>query len=187
MSSVVMRWIVGAVLRAVILGVLWAGFTSASMDYAVYGLVSVLACTALSLLLMPPESPVRLARWPRRIWFAGALCLWFLWQSVLGGVDVAVRSLRRPVRIDPTVVRAPIDLPEGHARQLAMVLMNLMPGSMIQRTTDSEGATALVTTDPDAAAACAEPQQVELHTLAPELDPARQWRHLQHRVSRAFD
>ncbi len=187
MRTVIMRWVVGAVLRAVVLGVLWAGFTSASLDYAVYGLVSVLVCTALSLWLMPPESPVRIARWPRRIWFAGALCLWFMWQSVLGGVDVAVRSLRRPVRIDPAVVRAPIDLPEGHARQLAMVLMNLMPGSMIQRTTDSQGATSLVTTDPDAAAACAPPQQVELHTLAAELDPARQWKHLQHRVSRAFD
>lgn len=187
MQSIVMRWLVAAVLRAGILGVLWAGFTSASMDYAVYGLVSVLACTLMSLWLIPPESPTQIARWPRRVWFSGALCLWFLWQSVLGGVDVAVRSLRRPVRIDPTVVRAPIDLPEGHARQLAMVLMNLMPGSMIQRTTDDAGATALVTTDPDSAAICVSPQQVELHTLAPELDPARQWKQLQHRVSRAFD
>lgn len=187
MQSIVMRWLVAAVLRAGILGVLWAGFTSASMDYAVYGLVSVLACTLMSLWLIPPESPTQIARWPRRVWFSGALCLWFLWQSVLGGVDVAVRSLRRPVRIDPTVVRASIDLPEGHARQLAMVLMNLMPGSMIQRTTDDGGATALVTTDQYSAARCASPQQVELHTLAPELDPARQWKQLQHRVSRAFD
>lgn len=182
-----MRWVVGAVLRVVLLGVLWAALSSGSLDYAVYGVVSVVACTALSLWLSPPQAPVRLARWPRRLWFTAALCLWFVWQSVLGGVDVAVRSLRHPVRIEPAVVRAPIDLPEGHARQLAMVLMNLMPGSMIQRTTDDDGATALVTTDPDAAATCALPQQVELHTLAAQLDPARQWKHLQHRVARAFE
>jgi multicomponent Na+:H+ antiporter subunit E len=178
-----MRWVMAASLRAVVLGALWAALTAASVDYAVYGLLSVAACTALSLWLMPPQGPARVGRWPRRTWFFSVLCLWFLWQSVLGGVDVAVRSLRRPVRIAPTVVTAPIDLPEGHARQVAMVLMNLMPGSMIQRTTDQDGVTALVTTDADTA----EPLMVELHTLAAELDPARQWKQLQHRVARAFD
>ncbi|RJN32336.1 Na+/H+ antiporter subunit E [Nesterenkonia natronophila] len=178
-----MRWAVAASLRAVVLGVLWAAFTAASSEYAVYGLLSVAGCTALSLWLMPPQAPARVDRWPRRIWFFAVLGLWFLWQSVLGGIDVAVRSLRHPVRIAPTVVTAPIDLPEGHARQVAMVLMNLMPGSMIQRTTDQEGITALVTTN----AETAKPVMVELHTLAAELDPARQWKQLQHRVVRAFD
>ncbi|TLP79850.1 Na+/H+ antiporter subunit E [Nesterenkonia sphaerica] len=179
----VMIWVVAASSRAAVLAGVWLGFTAASPDYAVYGLFSVASCTALSLWLLPPRGPVRVRRWPRRLWFSAVLGLWFGGQSVRGGVDVARRALRRPVRIDPAVVTAPIDLPEGHARQVAMVLMNLMPGSMIQRTTDRDGVTAQVTADRHTA----EPVMVELHTLAAELDPARQWRQLQHRVRCAFD
>lgn len=101
---------------------------------------------------------------------------WFLGQSAAGGVDVARRALGRRPDIEPAVVRAPVDLPEGHARQLAMLLMNLMPGSMIQRAPGSTG---------HDAAASAGGDQVELHTLSVSLDPAGQWSRLQRRVAQA--
>ncbi|WP_150463214.1 Na+/H+ antiporter subunit E [Nesterenkonia ebinurensis] len=183
MSERLLTWTAAALLRVVVLGLLWVFFAGLNGDYAVYGVVSVAICTTLSLWLAPPRSPVRIAGWPQRAWHAATLFLWFVWQSVLGGVDVALRSLRRPVRIEPAVVSAPFELQEGHARQLAMVMMNLMPGSMIQRTTDATGATSLM----DGDGHTAEPTHVELHTLAAELDPAAQWQTLQHRVARAVN
>ncbi|GFZ87789.1 Na+/H+ antiporter subunit E [Nesterenkonia alkaliphila] len=175
-------WVVAGLLRAAALGLLWVFFAGLNGDYLIYGAVSVAACTGLSLWLAPPASAVRISRWPARVWYAAALFLWFVWQSVLGGLDVAARSLRRPVRIEPTVVTAQIQLEEGHARQLAMIMMNLMPGSMIQRTTDHTGATSMV----QGGGYTVQPTHVELHTLAPELDPATQWQNLQRRVARAF-
>lgn len=178
-----MKYLVAVLLRAAVLSLLWVFFSGSWVEYAAYGAVSVAVATAISLWVMPPVGPVRVGRWPRRLWFSLTLVLWFGWQSVLGGVDVAVRSLRRPVRIEPAVITAEIQLPEGNARQLAMVMMNLMPGSMIQRTMDSSGATAQTTGQ----GPTCPPEQVELHTLAAELDPADQWQQLQHRVARAFE
>lgn len=174
-----MKWILAVVLRGLLLGLLWTAFSGADPEYLVYGAASVSCAVALSLALLPPRGSPRPARWPRRLWFSVLLSLWFLGQSVVGGVDVARRAVRRQPDIDPTVIPAPVHLPEGHARQLAMVLMNLLPGSMIQRSIPGE--------DPHG-----EPNReayrgdtVELHTLSPALDPARQWSRLQHRVAQA--
>lgn len=178
-----MRLVCAALLRAALLGVIWVFFAGWSADYAIYGAVSVAAATALSLGLLPPRGLPDPRRWPRRVWFFTVLAGWFLWQSAKGGVDVALRALRRVPDIAPEVVSAPVEVPEGHARQLAMLLMNLMPGSMIQRgpfpcgplkpgeprTDDSEDS-----------------EVVELHTLSVALDPADQWHQLQLRSARAF-
>lgn len=162
-----MRWTAAAALRGLLLSLLWLAFSGADSDYWVYGAVSVVCAVALSLALLPPQGPPRPTRWPHRLWFSLVLILWFLGQSVVGGVDVARRALTRQPDIRPTVIPAPVQLPEGHARQLAMVLMNLMPGSMIQRSLPGEELT------------------VELHTLSASLDPVGQWERLQHRVAQA--
>lgn len=159
-----MRWVVAAVLRAVLLGVLWLAWSGAGREYVGYGVVAVIVATAVSLAVLPP-GPVRPATWARRTIAWITLAGWFGWQSVRGGVDVALRALRRTPDIAPEVFDAPQHLPTGDARQLAMVLMNLMPGSMVQRIGD---------------------ERVELHTLAAELSPVRQWEELNRRVGAAF-
>lgn len=171
-----MRWIVAGLWRSLLLALLWLLLSGAESDYLAYGAASVAAASLLSLGLIPPQGPPRPARWPRRLWFGLLLAGWFLGQSAAGGVDVARRALGRRPDIEPAVVRAPVDLPEGHARQLAMLLMNLMPGSMIQRAPGSTG---------HDAAASAGGDQVELHTLSVSLDPAGQWSRLQRRVAQA--
>ncbi len=93
-----------------------------------------------------------------------ALAGWFAGQAVVGGADVALRALRRPVAIDPVVVTAPIALPSGGARQLALVMLNLMPGTLVQA---HEG------------------DEARVHALSPELPVLEQWSELQARVAAA--
>lgn len=186
-----MNWIVSVVLRTVALALVWGALAGWSAEYALYGVISVVSATAFSLLLVPPARGVvgragfTLHRWPQRCWYAVVLMLWFVKQSVRGGVDVALRALRREPDIDPLVVVAAVELPAGHARQLAMLMMNLMPGSLIQRDMpekhlpDAKAADPAQTTDPGWGS-------VELHTIAAELDPAAQWAELQVRVGRVF-
>lgn len=169
-----MRFVVSGVVRAAVLGLLWVFLAGWDADYALYGVVSVAAATALSLALLPPRARPEPARWPQRVWFSLILVLWFLWQSGRGGVDVARRAVSPTPDIEPTVVVAAVRLPHGHARQLAMLLMNLMPGSMVQRgprpgDQDHHG-----------------DEVVELHTLSEALNPAEQWYQLQLRAGRAF-
>lgn len=170
------------VLRAVVLGLLWWALSGAGADYVIYGLVSVVLATVLSLLLLPPSRGSSPRRWPRRLGSSIVLLSWFLGQSVLGGLDVARRVLARPVDIDPGVVVAPFALEPGHARQLALTMMNLMPGSMVQQVVTADGKPA----DNTAEGPVREPAAVQLHTLSPQLDPADQWARLQARVGAAF-
>ncbi|MCH8566083.1 Na+/H+ antiporter subunit E [Nesterenkonia sp. LB17] len=175
-------WVLAGVLRAVVLGVLWWALSGAGADYLIYGLVSVALATGMSLLLLPPSARRSPRGWPRRLGSSIVLLGWFLGQSVLGGLDVARRALARPVDIDPDVVVAPFALEPGHARQLALALMNLMPGSMVQQVVTADGEPADNTAEGPVLPSAA----VQLHTLSPALDPADQWARLQRRVGAAF-
>jgi multicomponent Na+:H+ antiporter subunit E len=153
-----MRYVPAVILRALVLALVWEAMSSWEPQYAFYGLASVAAATALSLRLIPPgQAP--------RIWGTVRLAGWFLCRAAAGGVDVARRAVRRVPDIEPAVMRARLRLPPGHSRDLAVLLMNLMPGTMVQRVRGDE---------------------VELHTLSVGLGPVQQWDALQDRVARAF-
>lgn len=159
-----MRWLTAIVVRGLLLTAAWVSLAGWHADYAAYGLLSVGAATALSLALLPPaRDGVR--GWPGRAWGSVRLAGWFLAQAAVGGVDVAWRAVRRTPDIDPEVTFGAFLLPEGPSRQLAMLLMNLMPGTMVQRAVDGG---------------------VELHTLSADLSPVEQWEQLQRRVARAY-
>ncbi|GAA1164164.1 Na+/H+ antiporter subunit E [Nesterenkonia sandarakina] len=176
------RFVVAGVLRALLLGLLWWALSGGGADYVIYGVISVALATALSLVLLPPSSARSPREWPRR-WGAIVVLLgWFLGQSVIGGLDVARRALSRPIDVEPCVVVAPFELEPGQARQLALALMNLMPGSMVQQVIDAEGEPA----DHTAEGPVSTPVAVQLHTLSAQLDPASQWARLQRRVGAAF-
>lgn len=163
-----MRWIVSIVLRMLVFGLIWLALSDASPDYLSYGVVSTAAATALSLAIMPPATP-RIRRWLARVWGTIRLAAWFLQQSVIGGVDVARRALKPQVDIAPEVVDVDVELPEGSGREVCYLLMNLLPGSMVQRVRDSE-----------------DQKIAEIHTLSLTLNPEQQWQRLQLRVQQAF-
>lgn len=164
-----LRVLCAALLRGGLLALVWVVLAGWDGDYALYGVVSVAAATGLSMAMFPVRgggSPSTASLWRRSAAIA-TLPLWFIWKSVVGGVDVAWRALRRPVDVDPAVITAPCRLPDGNALQVALLMMNLMPGTMVQR----------VIGDGDT---------VELHTLSSELDPVKQWEALQDRIERAL-
>lgn len=205
-----LRWVSAVVIRTVFLALVWLLLAGPDPDYAIYGAVSVAAALLMSLWLQPPvrigaapagrgsaadaSAPEELRRGevPAAVHQGAAgvvLVVWFLWQSVIGGADVALRAVRRRVDVDPVIERAPFLLPEGHARQLALLLMNLMPGSMVQQVigqaaTDDESGDAHGSAGRQGAENTEE--IVELHSLAAALRPAQQWEHLQQRVGAAF-
>lgn len=167
------RWVPASILRAAVLSLLWAGMAGWGEEHRHYGVVAVVAATAGSLLLAPPDPPQGLHRWTRRLLSGVRLGFWFLGQTVAGGVDVALRALRRPVDIEPVVLRAPVTLSAGRARELALLMMNLMPGSMIQRVLGEDGSGV--------------PAVVEIHSLSPQMSAQRLWEQLQRRIGAAFD
>lgn len=109
-------------------------------------------------------------------WYGLLLGLWFIKQSLVGGVDVGLRALSRPLRIDPVVQTAAIELPAGAVRNIALILMSLMPGTVVQRLLAEDGSLAHA---PGSSAT-----HVELHTISAELEPAAQWAELQCRCRR---
>ncbi|WP_157268185.1 Na+/H+ antiporter subunit E [Azohydromonas aeria] len=89
-----------------------------------FGVAAAALGTMAGLLAAPGEAyPVRLRRLP-------GFVLFFLRESVRGGMDVAVRALhpRRPLA--PAFVEHPLRLPAGQPRTLLVGLIGLLPGSM---------------------------------------------------------
>lgn len=155
--------------RGALLTLVWVILAGWDAAYLGYGIVSVVSATALSLTMFPVRTrdsePSASAF--SQVKATLTLPLWFMRQSIVGGADVAWRAMRRRVDVEPAVVTASCRLPDGNALQVALLMMNLMPGTMVQRVTE-DGDT------------------VELHTLSTELDPVKQWEALQDRVERAW-
>lgn len=157
--------VTATVVRAVLFAGLWWALSRGDAGYLGYGVAVVAAATALSLAVAPPARRPAPRTWPAR--FARSLMLagWFLGKSFAGGIDVALRALRPTADIDPYVETVPVTLPAGAPRELASLMINLMPGTVIQ----------------DATAGA-----IELHVLSPDLDAAGQWAELERRVAGAF-
>lgn len=113
----------GVMLRFAILAAIWLVLSQGEFRY--WGLVAfaVLVSTFVSLLVAPSIglgwSFVGLARF----------IPFFLWQSLVGGVDVAMRALARPTRVDPVYVEYPFRVASEPARVTIANVMSLMPGS----------------------------------------------------------
>ena len=97
------------------------------------------------------------------------LAAWFFQQSVVGGIDVARRAILPTVDIAPAVVAVEVTVAEGPDQQLCYLLMNLLPGSLVQHVKTVNGKPV-----------------AEIHTLSLKLAPAEQWDTLQHRVQQAL-
>lgn len=115
--------------RGVLLGLLWWILTEGVSPGWYYGVVATAAALVLSLRLSPPEA--QRGRYVTRAGPTLRLVVWFLAQSVRGGIDVSRRILARHVDVRAEIQRHPVHLPPGNQRQLALVMMNLMPGTLV--------------------------------------------------------
>ena len=118
-------WIRATGVRLVLFSVLWWAISEGESSMAPYGVVAVLAATATSVWLLAPGRPL-LGRTPA----AARLLWWFLRQSVLGGVDVARRTMSKRVDVDPGTVDVEISVSNPIARVLLADISALTPGSL---------------------------------------------------------
>jgi multicomponent Na+:H+ antiporter subunit E len=83
--------------------------------------------------LLPPTG--------RRLSLAGlaGMALRFPYQSVVAGVDVALRALAPQMRLKPGFVSVPLQFPQGVARDGFTAFASLMPGTL-PVDSDADGA-----------------------------------------------
>lgn len=112
--------------RALALLLLW-WMLSGGEGWLFGGAASTLAA-GLSLRLTPPAHyRLRAHRMPRFVVF-------FLLQSMLAGWDVARRTLRPALPLDPAFVQLPLRLPDGAPSWWLMLVVSLLPGTLsVQR------------------------------------------------------
>lgn len=93
-------------------------------DNLSFGLVAALSGAALGAWLAS-ESP---HPWrPHRLM---AFTLYFLWESLVGGIDVAWRALHPALRIEPCFRPHQTKLPAGQPRTLLLSIVSLLPGTL---------------------------------------------------------
>ncbi|MDP3438309.1 MAG: Na+/H+ antiporter subunit E [Azonexus sp.] len=103
---------------------LWWILTEGRSDAWGLGLVAVMLALWLSLKLLPPKRPgIRLIRLPGFVGF-------FIWNSILGGLQVAFVALRGRQALQPGVLELSVSLPAGAPRLLLINLLGLMPGTL---------------------------------------------------------
>lgn len=122
-------WARSAPVRLAVFSILWWALIEGDTSAVSYGLVVVPVAAAASMALHRPH-PTGALRSPRRVLSVVSLLGWFLWRSVLGGVNVAKRAVSRPVDLAPEVVEYELELPDGLARLAVIDLASLMPGSL---------------------------------------------------------
>ena len=114
-----------AAARALAFAVLWLVLMQSAKPLdLVIGAVAVIGATWASLRLLPPEAggvrfAALLAQLPR-----------FLAQSVRAGIDVARRALAPRMPLATGLLRYPVGLPRGHARNTFATITSLMPGTV---------------------------------------------------------
>lgn len=116
--------------RLLIFGLLWWLLTSGQGSAVLFGAPFVVVAALLSALarfrvsapapLLRSVAPLALLR----------LIGFFLWHSLLGGVDVALRAFRYPLPLQPDLIDYPLRLPPGPATVLMSGLVSLMPGTL---------------------------------------------------------
>lgn len=145
--------------RFATLALLWLALTEGDLGTLWLGFLAVVAATLSSLALLPPAghslSPVGTAR------FIG----FFLWQSSVGGIDVALRALRPDMDLEPALVEYTTRLPKGGARVLFANTISLLPGTLSAEIQD---------------------RRLLIHTLAISSSLDEELRHMEEMVARVF-
>ena len=110
--------------RAVAFYALWIVLIGTAPADLAAGVLAAGAATWVSVALSPPSS--RRIRWGNTL----ALVPYFLWKSLVAGVDVARRALAPRVRVNPGFLAYPTRLPRGADRNAFATFTSLMPGTV---------------------------------------------------------
>ena len=120
--------------RFALYGAIWWLLTDGRSDGLVFGACCAAVAALVPLLITdsqegPPGRPGPRALLPTVL--RGLLLLpFFLWQSLHGGIDVALRALKPRLPLAPTVFDYRLRLPPGPAPVMLASLVSLMPGTL---------------------------------------------------------
>lgn len=125
--------------RVLVLGVIWVVLSGTEIKALVFGAVVVPAAVWLSLQLIPAQNPLRLWGLVRHIPV-------FIWGSLRGGLDVALRAFSPAMGLRPGWVKVPVALDDG-ARVALGSELSLMPGTLSAGMRDGKLLVHLLDTD----------------------------------------
>lgn len=125
----VLTWCVTVAVRCLVAAGVWWAVSEGDLSMAGYGAVAVVLCVLVSLVAWRPQ-PISPRGWLGRSVAAIRLFGWFVGRSIVGGTDVALRAIRRSVRVEPGFVDYTLRLDSAAARVAVVDLVNLMPGSL---------------------------------------------------------
>lgn len=112
-------------LRTVGFALLWLLAAEGNTSAWPLALVGIGAATAASFCLLPPQAVPRLS--PAAL---TRFLVWFINQSLIGGIQVARLALQRRPALRPAQVELPLKLPPGWPRLLFTASLGLMPGTL---------------------------------------------------------
>lgn len=122
-----------------------------------FGVIAVVAATLAGLSFAPlPASLYSLSG-------LGRFLLYFVQESLRGGIDVAWRALHPSLPLEPTWLKYPLSLPQGQARTLFISTVNLLPGTL---SAELEGDDLLIHALIDDPGTLAELAQLEMRVAA---------------------
>jgi multicomponent Na+:H+ antiporter subunit E len=110
--------------RAAVFAVVWWVVAEADPEGWLFGVPFVMLATFASLKLTPTRS------WRIRPLGALRYAGYFAHQSILGGIDVALRAIRPSMPLDPELVEYRMRLEPEHARVLFADTVSLLPGTL---------------------------------------------------------
>ncbi len=118
------RLLIDTILRGTAFALFWAILNRGASDSWILGAPLVVVATALSLLIVPAAQ--------HRIAPLGVLryVLYFLQQTFLSSIDVAMRVFRRDIPIHPGVIRYETRLPAENMRVIMANTCSLLPGTL---------------------------------------------------------
>lgn len=113
----------GIAIRILAFMLLWWVLTEGGSVLSVLGVLGVGLAVLASCWLLPPRT------WPLRPLAVVRFLPFFLWQSLLGGWDVALRAIRFRVDVGPIVITHVFALESQPARVLFLWVVSLLPGT----------------------------------------------------------
>ncbi len=116
--------------RFVLFGAIWWLLTSGRTDALIFGACAAAAAAAAPLIIGDRgEASAQRALLPTVLRLP-RLLPFFLWESLRGGVDVALRAFRPRLPLSPAMIDYPLRLPPGPAAVMMASLVSLMPGTL---------------------------------------------------------
>lgn len=110
--------------RAAVFAAVWWVVVEGDPEGWVFGGPFVALATFASMRLTPSRA------WRLRPLGAVRYAWYFIHQSLLGGIDVALRAIRPSMPLDPELVRYRMRLEPEHARVLFADTVSLLPGTL---------------------------------------------------------